>query len=1051
MVSDSFLLKNENALETILRTIPDLLFHIDKTGRFLSYFQPEDYTMPAFIAGDFIGRTANELFDEVLSSKFMNSLSAALSEGLAEFEYSSLKEVGNYFSFILSKIDENELICMIRDISVQKETELSLIVSETRYREILDKIGEVIYEIDEKGKINYISPSVKKLTGYSPSEITGLYFTSFVGENEEFLKMKMDLIRSNKELTNEYRISNKNGEVRWIRLSTKALFSDGKFMGGTGTLFDITEYKLAEEQLMKNEEMYRILAENITDIIFVIDLKNEKFRYFSPSAYQLTGYTVEEVMRQNINTSIIFESATELTSKWTLRSKDFISNPSLAKTYADQFRIKSKDGRFTWVEANSHFQFDENGDVEILGVCRNIERQKLAELRLQEYADELAISEEKFSSVFNQNPVLMVINNFQTRFIEDANQAFLNKFKFDKKDIIGKPAREINIFLDDQQRQVLGSALTDGELVINFETSLKNKYGEIFDIILSSDHVVTRGSEYLMSTGIDITQLREHENKLKYLHNNQKILTNISQALSGQIDTETSLEHILKFIGTQKGLSRVYIFEQIQNFSSSLNYMEWCKDGIAPRKEYLKDLSLLEDQSVKKMLLLKGCIVSENISQLPADIFNLLELHNIKSISIFPLISDNQYIGFIGFDDCEKKMPWFKEDVELYKTISTLFSNAFERKRGLEILRQNELSLKMALEVANEGIWEWNLAKGTIELNDICYRMLGYETSEIELLRPLYRETIHPDDLILHNETISNFIHSDNEYYESTFRLRKKDGSWLWVLDHGVSVERNSENRPVKLIGTRIDISSQKETENKLNQMLKIQERLFLVISRNLRGPIGSLGQGLNILTDNRYADIISEQLLINELQKASKSTYNLLENLLIWSRMQTNTLILNPEPCLVSQIIDEVIYSFHESFEHKNIKKVFEPGEQLIALADRNSLNLILMNLISNAIKFTRDNGAVEIYAYVSDANVKIEVSNNGTGIKKELLDIAFQTSENESPGETDVDKGPGIGLTICRNLIEKNGGTIEVENEPAKGSTFTITLPKTSFPKGN
>ena len=493
MVSDSFLLKNENALETILRTIPDLLFHIDKTGRFLSYFQPEDYTMPAFIAGDFIGRTANELFDEVLSSKFMNSLSAALSEGLAEFEYSSLKEVGNYFSFILSKIDENELICMIRDISVQKETELSLIVSETRYREILDKIGEVIYEIDEKGKINYISPSVKKLTGYSPSEITGLYFTSFVGENEEFLKMKMDLIRSNKELTNEYRISNKNGEVRWIRLSTKALFSEGKFMGGTGTLFDITEYKLAEEQLMKNEEMYRILAENITDIIFVIDLKNEKFRYFSPSAYQLTGYTVEEVMRQNINTSIIFESATELTSKWTLRSKDFISNPSLAKTYPDQFRIKSKDGRFTWVEANSHFQFDENGDVEILGVCRNIERQKLAELRLQEYADELAISEEKFSSVFNQNPVLMVINNFQTRFIEDANQAFLNKFKFDKKDIIGKPAREINIFLDDQQRQVLGSALTDGELVINFETSLKNKYGEIFDIILSSDHVVTRG------------------------------------------------------------------------------------------------------------------------------------------------------------------------------------------------------------------------------------------------------------------------------------------------------------------------------------------------------------------------------------------------------------------------------------------------------------------------------------------------------------------------------------------------------------------------------
>ena len=134
-----------------------------------------------------------------------------------------------------------------------------------------------------------------------------------------------------------------------------------------------------------------------------------------------------------------------------------------------------------------------------------------------------------------------------------------------------------------------------------------------------------------------------------------------------------------------------------------------------------------------------------------------------------------------------------------------------------------------------------------------------------------------------------------------------------------------------------------------------------------------------------------------------------------------------------------------------KNIKKVFEPGEQLIALADRNSLNLILMNLISNAIKFTRDNGAVEIYAYGSDANVKIEVGNNGTGIKKELLDIAFQKSENESLGETDVDKGPGIGLTICRNLIEKNGGTIEVENEPAKGSTFTITLPKTSFPKGN
>ena len=182
-----------------------------------------------------------------------------------------------------------------------------------------------------------------------------------------------------------------------------------------------------------------------------------------------------------------------------------------------------------------------------------------------------------------------------------------------------------------------------------------------------------------------------------------------------------------------------------------------------------------------------------------------------------------------------------------------------------------------------------------------------------------------------------------------------------------------------------------------------------------------------------RYAKMINE---------GAESAYALLLNLLEWSRMQTGHLPYRPGPQVLETVIQEVLSPLEAQAVVKGIRIRVQVG-QFRVWADQDMLATILRNLISNAIKFTRRDGFIQIEAFSQEQEVVVTVSDNGLGIEEERRLQLFETGEKTSNLGTDNEKGTGLGLPLCRELVEKHGGRIWVESEEGKGSTFSFSLP--------
>jgi signal transduction histidine kinase len=150
-----------------------------------------------------------------------------------------------------------------------------------------------------------------------------------------------------------------------------------------------------------------------------------------------------------------------------------------------------------------------------------------------------------------------------------------------------------------------------------------------------------------------------------------------------------------------------------------------------------------------------------------------------------------------------------------------------------------------------------------------------------------------------------------------------------------------------------------------------------------------------------------------------------------------------SPEYFELAETIEEMVLLLNESALQKNLAVKTATSGKIPVFADKQMINTVLRNLISNAIKFTHNDGAISIYAYKEQQGVVVEVHDNGVGIEPARLETLFQIDKSESTLGTNHEKGTGLGLILCKEFIEKHGGKIWVESEAGSGSTFSFTLP--------
>ncbi len=248
------------------------------------------------------------------------------------------------------------------------------------------------------------------------------------------------------------------------------------------------------------------------------------------------------------------------------------------------------------------------------------------------------------------------------------------------------------------------------------------------------------------------------------------------------------------------------------------------------------------------------------------------------------------------------------------------------------------------------------------------------------------------------------------------------------------------------------EIIERKRAEEKLstlNQQLKeanaSKDKLFSIIGHDLRTPFTAL-LGLSE-TVIRYIDAYSKKDIKDtmlRIRASSEIVYSLLENLLAWSRLQRDLMDYHPEEIFLNEIAKHAVSLFQSNAEQKQITLRNLVPKETAVYADNNMIDTIIRNLISNALKFTYSGGTIEISATQANDYVEVAVSDTGTGISKEYVPKLFRIDTQYTNVGTGGEKGTGLGLNLCKDLVEKNGGRIWVESEIGKGSTFKFTLPK-------
>jgi len=239
-----------------------------------------------------------------------------------------------------------------------------------------------------------------------------------------------------------------------------------------------------------------------------------------------------------------------------------------------------------------------------------------------------------------------------------------------------------------------------------------------------------------------------------------------------------------------------------------------------------------------------------------------------------------------------------------------------------------------------------------------------------------------------------------------------------------------------------------KESEQQLKKLNASKDKFFSIIAHDLRSPLAGQQGLIDILVEEQEAlDEATRMDLLQSLQQSSTELNNLLENLLRWALSQSGTLRAKPKEYELKSMFDSVMTQFASRARLKKIQLENHLQEQVLVFADMQFANTVLRNLVSNAIKFTHKEGIVRVQSEIistdSGSFCKISVEDNGVGIAPEVLKTLFTVGENRATDGTEREKGSGLGLLLCKEFVEIQGGSIGVKSTPGQGSVFSFTLP--------
>lgn len=243
------------------------------------------------------------------------------------------------------------------------------------------------------------------------------------------------------------------------------------------------------------------------------------------------------------------------------------------------------------------------------------------------------------------------------------------------------------------------------------------------------------------------------------------------------------------------------------------------------------------------------------------------------------------------------------------------------------------------------------------------------------------------------------------------------------------------------------NITEQKQLLNELSNLNETKDKFFSIIAHDLRSPFAGILGFLELLTQEDVADFSNKevQVIMKNMLDTTKLTFDLLENLLTWARSQSEALNFEPEYFDIQPLVFKIVELLRPNAKQKQINVFIKDVESVQVFADSYMVETIVRNLLSNAIKFTPEKGTISFKTEI-DSNTEeviISVKDTGVGISESVMEKIFSLDRNITTLGTNKEKGTGLGLHLCKEFVEKNGGNIFVESNVEQGTVISFTLP--------
>lgn len=873
--------------------------------------------------------------------------------------------------------------------------------------DLIDALPARVTVMNTEGKFLRFNHAASSGSALQSSQFIGM-FAGDIPSLKNNPKSREQLVRGVRQAASgipfreEINFTLKDGKPRLFDLSIHPVHDQaGKISWLVSCGIEVQRRVEAEQRYRESELQFRELADNLPDAVWIRDLASDNILYVSPAYERVFDRSCSELYRDSFSYLDTVHPDDYGPLSETLAANRALTPLSLT------FRVIAQNCVQRWVWVRTHPIRDEEGIARrLVGVARDITDLKETEHRLQ-------ASEYVYRQLFEDNPQSLWIYDRQSLDILEVNNAATLHYGYSREEFLQLTVLDLN---EPEMHSLLLDLLPRREGPVHRAGiwPQRTKDGTPIETEITTHDIDFDGTPARLVLAVDVTERVRAE---KALHQSQRQLYEVLEiARIGYWEYDPSQQ----LVTWSRELSKIAELE-VPVYRES--FRDFCL-RIHPedRVDYVQAIQTRLDR------------------KLPID-----HVYRIGTGEQFCVLHER---GNVTLNE--------------EGNVARLFGSAqdiTEQWIAERSLRESEWRFRTVAQVITDAIWDWDIQSNELWWSDGFFTLFGYSQDEVESSIESWYNRLHPDDKDVAVESVHEVLRSQNNYWQSEFRFLRKNGTYAIVLDRGI-VLRDATGTAIRMFGGMTDVSTQREAEeaiHRLNQDLeeRVQHRTAELeatnkeleafsysVSHDLRAPLRAVDGFARILIEE-HRDRLNEeaQEFLDLIRGNARQMGQLIDDLLEFSRLSRQNMRVTEVDVelLIRQCLDEL----KSDTASRNIEFVIESLPPVTA--DRSLLKQVCINLLANAVKYTRKREKALViigYSPQEPQGPAYFVKDNGVGFDMRYYNKLFGVFQRLHRAEDYP--GTGVGLAIVQRVVYRHGGSVWAEAVPDGGATFYFSLGK-------